>query len=553
MYVDVSSVKTKKKTYTRYLIRESFRENGKVKHRTLANISHCSPGEIEAIRLALRHKANLNLLGNVKDSVSTEQGLSVGALWVVYNVAKKLGIVDALGTKREGKLALWQILARIIDQGSRLSAVRLASSHAACDILDLKPFDEDDLYLNLDWLCDNQTLIEDRLFRKRSKSKKRPQLFLYDVTSSYLEGEQNELAAFGYNRDGKKHKKQIVVGLLCDEEGVPVSIEVFEGNTQDLKTFGNQIEKVAMRFGTKSITFVGDRGMIKSNQIEDLGKKDFHFITAITKSQIESLMKEGIFQMELFDQELAEVEDKGNRYILRRNPVRAEEIEKARKDKYAALQKEVGNQNLYLKEHPRAKLEVAMRKVCEKSKRLKILPWIEITSSGRDIQISIDKQSLEEIKKLDGCYVIKTDLSKKQVSKEVIHNRYKDLALVEKAFRFIKTAELEMRPIYVRLESRTRGHALVVMLSYLIIQELSKSWMNLNMTVQEGLNELSTLCMTIVTLKGSAAFNKIPQPRTHLKKLLQSAEVVLPEALPYKGIAVTTRKKLPEQRKISKN
>ena len=263
MHVDSSTVRSKSgKAYTRHLIRQAYRDDqGKPRQRTIANISKCSEQEINAIKLALKHKADLTQLGSFKE-VTFEQGLSVGAVWTLWSLAKELGLTEALGNGRQGKLALWQVMARIIDQGSRLSAVRLAGSHAACDVLDLQSFNEDDLYANLDWLCENQAGIEARLFGRLYPQQK-PELFLYDVTSSYLEGQQNELAAFGYNRDGKRGKKQIVIGLLCDEKGVPLSIEVFEGNTADTKTFGAQVRKASERFGAKSVTFVGDRGMIK--------------------------------------------------------------------------------------------------------------------------------------------------------------------------------------------------------------------------------------------------------------------------------------------------
>ena len=215
-------------------------------------------------------------------------------------------------------------------------------------------FDEDTLYENLDWLAEAQAAVEDRLFAQRTKTKP-INLFLYDVTSSYLEGTQNALAAFGYNRDGKKGKRQIVIGLLCDEDGHPVSIEVFPGNTQDPHTFAAQLAKVKARFGVTAITFVGDRGMIKGQQIEDLAQYGFHYITAITKPQIEKLLRQGTFQMDLFDQELAEVlADEGLRYVLRRNPVRAQEVRETRHAKLAKLQAQVTKQTQYLQEHPRA-------------------------------------------------------------------------------------------------------------------------------------------------------------------------------------------------------
>src|SRR5947209_19417945 len=268
MYSDTSHITRGGKTYTRHLLRESYRAHGKVLHRTIANVSQCSEAEIEAMRLALRHKEALEQLGTIQDAITLQQGPSFGAVWTVYHVARRLGIAQALGTTREGKLALWQVIARVIDQGSRLSAVRLAMSNAACDVLGVGTFDEDALYENLDWLAGAQARIEDRLFAQRQKTKP-ASLFLYDVTRSYLEGTHNALAAFGYNRDGKKGKPQIVIGLLCDEDGHPVSIEVFPGNTQDPHTFASQLAKVKGRFGVQEITFVGDRGMIKGQQVED--------------------------------------------------------------------------------------------------------------------------------------------------------------------------------------------------------------------------------------------------------------------------------------------
>src|SRR4030043_1369882 len=198
MYVDTSTVKQGNKSYTRHLLRESYREGKKVKHRTIANLSQCSEEEIDAIRLALRHKKNLSELTVKEKSFSQKQGLSAGAVWLIYDIARQLGIVDAFGTTRHGKLGLWQVMARVIDQGSRLSAVRLAGSHAACDVLGMREgFNEEDLYQNLGWLSEQQGAIEKRLFRARRGGKK-PELFLYDVTSSYFEGQQNAMAWWGY-------------------------------------------------------------------------------------------------------------------------------------------------------------------------------------------------------------------------------------------------------------------------------------------------------------------------------------------------------------------
>jgi hypothetical protein len=180
--------------------------------------------------------------------VDLRQGLSVGAVVCLEKIADRLGIKEALGDSREGKLALWQVIARIVGGGSRLQAVRLGRTHAVCDVLGLEAFTEDHLYENLDWLDQHQESIEKKLYRYRH-GEEPTDFFLYDVTSSYLEGQCNDYAAFGYNRDGKKGKMQVVLGLLCDQEGIPVSCQVYEGNRNDTTTYADQVQKVLKRFG----------------------------------------------------------------------------------------------------------------------------------------------------------------------------------------------------------------------------------------------------------------------------------------------------------------
>jgi len=472
----------------------------------------------------------------------------------LWQVAKRIGLLKCLGNTQQGKRALWQIFARVLEQGSRLSAVRLANAHAACDVLTLEAFNEDDLYDNLDWLAEQQQQIENRLFRDRYGQNK-PTLYLYDVTSSYLEGTCNELAAFGYNRDGKSGKRQIVYGLLCDEQGHPVSIEAFTGNTNDTKTFGAQVRKVADRFSAKTVTLVGDRGMIKGPQIELLQAEDaveFHYITAITKPQIETLLTKNVIQLNLFDETVAEVvEDQTNvRYVLRRNPQRAMEVAATRQAKLTKLQQRIAEQNTYLAEHPRAVVDVARRKIKAFHKKLR-LPAIDVNVSERTISMTKQVNAWQEASKLDGCYCLKTDLSKKHASKETVHNRYKDLSQVEWAFRTSKTSMLEARPIYVRLASRTRGHLLVVMLAYLIVRELADCWYKMDVTVEEALDELKSLCTTRVVLKGTSVMHNIPKPRKSVQRLLDAAGVTLPKTIADRGVEVSTRKKLTAERKTA--
>ena len=541
--------KSSKKIYKSVLLRESYRENGKVKKRTIANLSNCKPEEIAAFKLALKYKDNLTELGSLKESVELQEGQSVGAIWTIYQIAKRLGIERALGSEFAGKLAMWQVIARVMDQGSRLSAVRLAQSHAACDVLDIRRgFDENDLYENLGWLANNQQGIEKALFSARRKNK--PEIFLYDVTSSYLEGMKNFFGEYGYNRDGKKGKKQIVIGLLCDEFGEPVSTEVFAGNTQDTQTFDSQVRKAAERFGCERVTFVGDRGMIKIPQIKNL-PEGFKYITAITKPQIVSLIDQGVIQLGLFDENIFEVHDEAIRYILRRNPVRAKEINESRISKQKSVEKFLEKKHIYLREHKKAKTETAIKDVKQKIEQLKIDNWLRVISEQRTLKLEVDNNALNEASRLDGCYVIKTDLPKEVADKQIIHDRYKDLTEVERAFRTFKTDFLEVRPVYVQTENNTRGHVLVVMLAYMIIRVLRNAWRDFDLTVEEGLKQLSTLCSMEMKVKNQASCLKIPRPRENSRQLLEALHITIPRVLPHRKVRVVTRKKLVERRKLS--
>ena len=552
MHIQRIKSKQGKKTYEQILLRESYREPGAkrsaVKKRTLLNLTKYPKQIVQAFELALKHQGDLSVLTAMSD-ISLEQGPSVGAVFALLEVARRLGIEKALGIHQNGKMALWQVIARAHSQGSRLSAVRLAKTTAAADVVGFKRgFCEDNLYENLTWLAENQEGIEKRLFDYR-RGQSKPELFLYDVTSSYLEGDQNALADWGYNRDKKRGKKQIVIGLLCDEQGEPVSAEVFTGNTLDPQTFGAQVKKVAERFGCERVTFVGDRGMIKTAQVEELAEAGFHYITAITKPQIRSLIKKGVFQLELFDQQLCEIKDNGVRYVLRRNPLRAKEMAATRDCKLAALQRLADEQNRYLAEHPRADEFTAWKKVSDKDSQLNLSSIVTVTASDRHINVEVDTAYMAYLAELDGCYVIKSDLPVEAADKELIHDRYKDLAMVETAFRTCKTSHLEVRPVFVRKEENTRGHVLVVMLSYLIVRSLKKAWKDIDLTVEEGLKELDRLCAMNLSVKDGGACLRIPEPSPIAKELLDALDVKLPLFLPKSRAKVDTKKKLPSRRK----
>ncbi len=544
MYIDTSTVHGKKQSYTRHLLRSSFREHGKVKHKTIANLSSCSPQEIQAMKLALKHKSDLTVLHDIQDTHFT-LGKSMGAVWLVKELANKLGITSALGRSLQGKLALFQVMARLINQGSRLSSVRFGQRQAACEILGIDQLNEEDLYTNLSWIADHQQRIETRLFESRF-GKTKPSLFLYDVTSSYLEGNCNELGNWGYNRDKKRGKQQIVIGLLTGPDGEPLSVRVFEGNTIDTSTVSEQIRTMEEAFNVQEVTLVGDRGMIKSPQIKKL-PHGFKYITAITKPQIMKMIDDGVMQYEMFSEDVAEVFYEGIRYVLRRNPWRAKEMADSRTSKYAALNRLVTDRNEYLEGHARASIPVASKLVLKKAEKLKIATWVKVATKGRLLVLEKDAEELKNNQILDGCYVIKSNVSKSKLSTQNLHDRYCDLEKVERAFRTMKTIHLELRPIYVRTKASTRGHVFLVMLALIVQRELERLWKKIELTVEEGIEELSSIHFQTVRI-GEASIQTTPDPTAIGKKLLTAAKIKLPSTFPHVEANVHTKKKLVSER-----
>lgn len=555
MHIDDQTYTVKGRTYRRVLLRKSYRQEGKVKVKTIANISHCTDEEIEALKIALKNKGNLKALENITEA-QCQYGKKVGAVAALHQTADKLGIKKALGNNREAKLVMWLVFARILGQGSRLSAVRLAQNHAACEIIGLDSFNEDDLYQSMNWLCQNQNRVEEKLFKfKRAKkangNSSSSSFFLYDLTSSYLEGDLNELADWGYNRDKKKGKKQIVCGLLTDGDGDPVAVEAYRGNTADSSTVGYQVDALLNRFGCQNVAFVGDKGSIKTSGIEAIQEAGFNYITSITKPQIRRLLVRNIIQMDLFDVKICEVtdEEESVRYILRRNPERSKKMARSRDSKIDKIKQELAKSNKYLAEHPLSRVSTQLNNILKRISKLKLDNIIQLKhdETSRTIVLFINTIALQEESSLDGCYILKTDLPCEAASCETVHQRYKDLALVEKAFRTFKTGHLEVRPVYLRNEERTRAHIFITMLAYKLERFFRECWKNQNLTVQEGFERLSSITALLMTI-GSGQVAKIAKPNKTCASLLDSAQITLPNSLPYKEVSVVTRKSLPESR-----
>lgn len=520
MYVDTATYVRSGKTHKRYLLRTSYRENGKVKKKTIASLCSLTQNEIDSLKLALKHKSDLSTLSSIK-SAEVRQGKSYGAVVALKSLADELGITKALGNSKEGVIALWQVIGRVLFQGSRLSLLRALEVHAADDVLGLpKDLTAKQLYTNLTWLEQNQLAIEKKL---QKKHKVKANLYLYDVTSSYLEGENNELAEYGYNRDKKKGKKQIVIGLLTNSDGMPVAVRVFKGNTSDSKTIPDQINVLKNEFLIKKVTLVGDRAMFPQSQKDQL-PETISYISAISKRQIKTLLKNNQLQMSLFDEDLQEVEIDQIRYILRCNSLRKQELADNRADKIKALSAKIEEKNQYLQEHTRASTEVAVKELNAKLEKLKIDKFVDIVVDNREVKYVINEKLLKEEAKLDGCYCLVTDLDKTDADKETIHARYKDLSMVERSFRTMKQSHLEIRPIFLRREDRTKAHVFVTMMACMIEKKLSECWSSLKTTVSEGLNALITLITTTLSI-GESNITKAVDPTGLCKQLLDKLNI----------------------------
>ena len=421
-------------------------------------------------------------------------GPAYGPLAALLGLAREVGIDKALGNGRKAKLALFLVLARVAHRGSRLSSVRWAATQAVHEVLGLDDFDENDLYEALDWLDTQQERIEKRLAPRVEEGA----VFLYDVTSSYLEGQQNELAAPGYNRDGKRYKKQIVAGLLTDVHGDPVAVQLYRGNTSDPDTVGDQVEKLAQRFGAKEVVLVGDRGMIKAKGRRLLADRGFRYITSMTDPEIRKALASGDLQLDLFDEEVVEVVAGDRRHILRRNSAMTERTRSRRADQLARVQAKVDERNARVLASRRADPDVSLRSANKWLKTYKLHKYVRAELHDRVVHLVVDQEAKANLEALDGCYVVITDVPAEYASAQEIWDRYGNLQRVERDFRTMKTSGLELRPIYLRKANRTRAHAFVTMLALKLTRELERRVAPLGLTWKDALDRL--LAVRLVTM-----------------------------------------------------
>lgn len=473
MHIDVVPNRNSKPAY---LLRESYREGGKVKKRTLANLSSLPIEQIERIRQILRGE-QLAPMETLFESVTSAHH---GHVQAVLSVMKRLGFDALLSSRpcRERDLVVAMVAARILQPHSKLATTRWWHVTTLPEILGVSDATEDDLYEAMDWLLARQERIEKKLAARHLRENG---LVLYDLTSSYFEGTTCPLAALGHSRDGIKGKLQVNYGLLASPRGCPVSVSVYEGNTGDPTTLLEQVTKVKNAFGIKNLVLVGDRGMITQKQIDSL--KDIQgvdWISALKTGGIRELLHSGALQMGLFDErnlfELTHPDFPGERLIACRNPELARMRAAKRQDLLLATTQELDKVKRMVEKGRitgKDKIGVRVGRVINKYKMAKHLVLV-IDDESFNYEIRQDQVAAEAA--LDGIYVIRTSLPKERISAEDAVRSYKSLSDVERVFRSLKSIDLLVRPIRHRLEDRVRAHIFLCMLSYYVEWHMLEAW-----------------------------------------------------------------------------
>jgi transposase len=478
MYIDVVPNRSSPPAV---LLRESSREGGKIRKRTLANLSALPPEAIEMLRRVLRGEK----LVAAEESVRVERSTCYGHVAAVLGTIRRLRLDQVLGTKRspERDRVLAMVVARVLAPDSKLATARGLGEESAfsalADALSLESVSADSLYRSLDWLVERQPAIESKLAAKHLCE---GTLLLYDVSSTYLEGRCCPLAARGYSRDGKPGKMQLVFGLLTTAEGCPVAVEVFAGNTADPATLASAVSKARERFGLKRVVWVADRGLLTNARIEAELRPDpdFGWITALRAPAVQALREEGVLQLSLFDQhDLAEIRSSafpGERLVACRNPLLGAERARKREALLAATEKELEKITKAVARERRPlrgqdRIGVRVGRVLGRFKMAKHFRY-EITDAG--FHFERDPERIEDEAALDGIYVIRTTEPKEKMTAEAAVEAYKSLSQVERAFRSTKT-DLDVRPLHHHTEPRVRAHVFLCMLAYYVEWHLRRS------------------------------------------------------------------------------
>jgi Transposase DDE domain len=513
--------------YVSHLVRRSVRDGKRVRHETIANISRLPADAIEALTLALR---GVHLLP-AGEAFRISRSLPHGHVEAVLGAARRLGLERLLDREhsRERDLAIAMIVARVLSPGSKLATVRSLGRSTLAAELGVEGCDQDDLYAAMDWLCDRQERIEQRLARRHLKA---GEPVLYDVSSSYFEGRTCPLAKLGYSRDGRRGTLQVIYGLLCDHDGRPVAIEAFAGSLHDDKTLPSQITKLKTRFGVGRVTVVVDRGIATKANVQLLSETDgVSWITALKAPQVKKLVKDGVLQLSLFDeQNLAEIacEDlyPGERLVVCRNPLVAAERTRKRDSLLEATDRALSEVAERVKNATlagEAEIGLAVGAVWN---RYKVKKHFELQITDHQFTFARKTDQINFEASLDGIYVLRAGgLSGEQLAAPGVVRAYKQLKEAEKGFGTIKGL-LEVRPIHHHLEDRVRAHLLICMLAYYLTWHLRAAWTEL---LFQDPHPAATVDPVAKATRSPAAQRKASTKRTPQDDPYQSLESLLAE------------------------
>jgi transposase len=451
------------------LLRSSYWEDGKVKHDTLCQIKGLSLEQLRAMQAAIQGKTIMR--DDFKITHSREYGASAACVALIKN----LGLHTRIFSKPSEdwvRSCLAMIAGRLIYAGSKLSLSHCDSYSALWEICGINgPIDVDaHCYCPMDRLLERQDTIQKKLAQKHLTD---GALVLYDITSSYMEGEyaDSELVEFGYNRDRKRGHEQIVISLLCAKDGCPVAVEVFKGNTKDETTVLNKINEIQQRYGLKRIIFVGDRGMVTQAKYEKLDHELVKVISALSHGAIKSLLDKEIVQLSMFDEKnVVEIIDGDVRYCLCKNPVMAVKEAATRKALLAKTKKEL-DKIVSSKKKTKNSKEIRAGKVVNK---YKVGKFFAFEGSGADIKYTLDEAMVEQESRLDGCYIVYSDATQEDMTAVEAVENYKSLMKVEQAFRNMKTVQLEIRPVYHKTDDRIKCHVFICMLAYYVMWHMNQ-------------------------------------------------------------------------------
>jgi transposase len=477
MHVSTTTRRSGDREYTATLLRRSYRQDGKVKKETLANLSHLPPEAIDAIRRVLAGET----LVNAQDAFEIERSLPAGHVNAAMAMARRLDLPRLLDRSpcRERDLCMAMILGRVICPGSKLGTVRTLGQSTLAGELGVEGADEDDLYAAMDWLLERQARIEDRLGARHLHD---GEMVLYDVSSSYFEGRTCPLARLGYSRDGKRGLAQIIYGLLCDTDGRPVAVEVFTGEVHDDKTLPAQVTKLKDRFGLSRVIVVADRGMVTKANIELLSETDgVGWITALKAPTIKKLATSGVFQPSLFDQQnLGEITDvaefPGERLIVCRNPLVGAQRARKRSELLTATETDLALLKARVDGGTLLGADQIGLAVGPALKRYRMRKHFQIEITDTTFTYTRDTAGINTEAALDGFYILRTSLTETDLAAGDVVRAYKNLEQAERAFRSLKGAELQIRPIHHHLETRVRAHVLICMLAYYLTWHLKAAW-----------------------------------------------------------------------------